>query len=147
MQSGYRHVHSKDLHEDISDRLNVKYLEIAESDNVKEAPGIVYGPHNRVFVATVIKRGDRLRHVHFLVDTGSPFTYICNEALQSLGIEVLDPKNPVRVRINGMPTTALQSHGHFADLNLLGTDFLMTFGCVLTADFDNGKVKIVMNNE
>ncbi len=140
-------VHSKDLHEDISDKLNVKYLEIAESDDVKEAAGIVYGPHNQVFVATVIKRGDRLRHVHFLVDTGSPFTYICNEALQSLGVEVLDPKSPVRVRINGMPTTAMQSHGHFADLNLLGTDFLMTFGCVLTADFENRKVKIVLNSE
>ncbi len=140
-------VHSKDLHEDISNMLDIKYLDIAESDDVKESSGIVYGPHNRVFVATVVRKSDILRHVHFLVDTGSPFTYICTEVLQSMGIHAPDPKTPIRVRINGMPTTTMQSHGHFEDINLLGTDFMKTFGCVLTADFEKGTVRLVINNE
>lgn len=140
-------VHSKDLHENISNILNIKYLETAESDDVKEAVGIVHGWHNRVFVSTVMKKGDRLRHVHFLVDTGSPFTYICNEVLQSLGVEVSHPHTPVTVHINGMPTIILQSHGHFDDVNLLGTNFMKLHGCVLTANFEKNTVKLVFDSD
>ncbi len=83
--------------------LNTPYLEDAESSGYKEATGIVWGPHNRIFVATVVKMGDKLKHVHFLVYTGSPFTYVCDEVLQSFRKTVSNSHNSFRVYINGMP--------------------------------------------
>lgn len=130
-------VHSNELHHEISSSLGTAYLENADSDDVRKANGIVWGPHNRIFVATVVKMGNKLKHVHFLVDTGSPYTYICDEVLQSFGKTVSNPHNPFSVNINGLPILVLQSpeDKHFKDINILGTDFMKTFGCVLNVDF------------
>ena len=138
-------VHSKDLHEDVSSQLRIAYLKDADKNSTSKSSGIVYGPHNRVFVATVLRKGGRSKYVHFLVDTGSPYTYICNEVLQSFNIAAPDPKTSIRIHLNDMPTTAMQSHGHFIDINLLGTDFMKTFGCVLTVDFEKGTASLVPN--
>jgi hypothetical protein len=139
-------VHSNELHHEISHMLNTTYLEDAGDNSSDEALGIVWGPHNRIFVATVVKMGDKLKHVHFLVDTGSPFTYVCDEVLQSFNKIVSNPHNPFRVHINGMPILVLQSpeDKHFKDINILGTDFMKTFGCVLTVDFDQEKALLVV---
>ena len=139
-------VHSDELHHEISKLLDTPYLEDAEDSGSKEATGIVWGPHNRIFVATVVKMSDKFKHVHFLVDTGSPFTYVCNEVLQSFNKTVSNPHNPFRLDINGMPLLVLQSpeDKHFKDINILGTDFMKTFGCVLTVDFDKEKASLVL---
>jgi hypothetical protein len=50
-----------------------------------------------------------MRHVHFLVDTESPFTYICDEAIQSFNRTVPNPHNPFSVHVNGNPVLVLQS--------------------------------------
>ena len=140
-------VHSNELHHEISDMLHTNYLENANSDDVQEATGIVWGPHNRIFVATVVKMSNKLKHVHFLIDTGSPFTYICDEVLQSFGRTVSNPHNSFSVRINGRAILVLQSpeNGHFKDINLLGTDFMKTYKCILTVDFERETARLQMN--
>jgi hypothetical protein len=139
-------VHSHELHHDISKMLGTTYLGDATSDDVNEASGIVWGPHNRVFIAAIVKIGkeNKIKHVHFLVDTGSPFTYICDEVLQSFKKTISNPNNPFSVRINNKPITALISpeDKHFKDMNILGTDFMKTFKCVLNINFDTEKVKL-----
>ena len=140
-------VHSNELHHEISDMLNTNYLEDADNDDVQEATGTVWGPHNRIFIATIVRMSNKLKHVHFLIDTGSPSTYICDEVLQSFGKTVSNPHNPFSVHINGKPILALQSpeNMHFKDINILGTDFMKTFKCVLTVDFDKETAKLQMN--
>lgn len=137
-------VHSNELHHEISSMLGTSYLEDAESGPVIETRGIVWGPHNRVFVATVVKMGSRAKHVHFLIDTGSPFTYLCDEVLQSFGKTVSNPHNPFSVHVNGMPVLVLLSpeNRHFKDINILGTDFMKTFKCVLKVDFGEETVTL-----
>ena len=140
-------VHSNELHHEISNMLGSTYLNDAEKDDISEATGIVWGPHNRIFVATVVRMGNKLKHVHFLVDTGSPFTYICDEVLQSFGKTVSNPKNPFTVHINGKPILVLQSpeDKHFKDINLLGTDYMKTFRCILAVDFEKETAKLTTN--
>ncbi len=142
-------VHSNELHHEISDMLGTRYLEEAGEENSGIANGIVWGPHNRIFVATVVKIGDKMRHVHFLVDTGSPFTYMCDEAIQSFNRTVSNPHNPFSVHINGHPVLVLQSpeDRHFKDINILGTDYMKTFKCVLNVDFGADTAKLTSNFE
>lgn len=58
-----------------------------------------------------------------------------------------DLKISVKVHINGMQTTIMQSHGHFDDMNVLGTDFMTIFNGVLTANFKRSTVKLVLNSQ
>ena len=140
-------VHSNELHHEISHMLHTNYLEDANSDDVQVATGIVWGPHNRIFVAAIVKMSGKLKHVHFLIDTGSPSTYICDEVLQSFGKTVSNPHNPFSVHVNKRPVLVLQSpeNGHFKDINILGTDFMKTFKCVLNVDFDKETASLQMN--
>ena len=92
-----------------------------------------------------------------LVDTGSPFTYICDEAIQSFRRTVSNPHNPrckraraklrchrVSVRINSNPVLVLESpeDRHF---NILGTYFMKTLKCVLNVDFGAETAKLTSN--
>ena len=140
-------VHSNELHHEISSMLGTTYLNDADTDDISEATGIVWGPHNRIFIATVVRMGNKMKHVHFLVDTGSPFTYICDEGLQSFGKTVSNPNNPFTVHINGKPILVLQSpeDKHFKDINLLGTDYMKTYLCMLAVDFEKETATLKTN--
>lgn len=142
-------VHSNDLHHVISDRLYTSYLGNAEEGNFVEAAGIVWGSHNRVFVATVVKRKDMMKHVHFLVDTGSPYTFMCEEALKSLHALPVDPVSTVRVHINGHAVLVHQSpkDKHFNDINVLGTDFMKTYNCILNVDFGESVATLTLDQD
>ncbi len=63
-----------------------KYLVPYENDSVK-ATGIIYGPFARPMICLPVvplgKKADTLS-IHFLVDTGSPATYLSKEALKAL---------------------------------------------------------------
>ena len=132
---------------EISDMLGTEHLEETEDDICTEAKGVVWGPHNRIFIATVVKIGDKMRHVHFLVNTGSPFTYMCDEVIQSFRKIVSNPHNPFSVHINGHPVLVFQSpeNPNFRDMNILGTNFMKTFKCILNVNFGAETAKLTSN--
>lgn len=137
-------VSSKDLHHDISKRLSKLYLSDITDDNINTTKGIIWGPNNRVFVAMVVRMGSKAKYVHFLVDTGSPNTYICQEVFTSFGKMIANPNNTVSLHINNKPLTVLQSpeKSHFEDVNILGTTFMKTFNSVLNVDFGEEAVTL-----
>ena len=141
-------VHSRDLHHDISVRLRRLYLQDIEDDNIDSTEGILWGPNNRVFVAMVVRMGSKKKYVHFLVDTGSPHTYVSQEVFTSFGRMHPNPNNPVSLHINGRPLTVLQSpeRSHFEDVNIVGTNYMKTFNCVLNIDFAKDKVTLTAQN-
>ena len=140
-------VHSYELRHDISEVLGTAYLEDADTDGPKDAVGIVWGDYNRVLLAMVLRVGEKRKHIHFLVDTGSPCTYVCQEVLDSFGEFVSKPNHPYSVYINGRPVSVLESpeNKHFKDINVLGMDFMNTFGGKLTVDFCEFTAKVELS--
>lgn len=138
-------VHSKDLHHDISTRLRKLYLQDIDNDNIDNTEGIIWGPNNRIFVAMVVRMGKKKKYVHFIVDTGSPRTYISHEVFTSFSRMHPNPNNLVSVHINGKPLSVLQSpkESHFEDINIIGTDYMKTFNCILNIDFAKDAVTLV----
>jgi hypothetical protein len=73
-------VHSKDLHNSISIELKSKYLNLCESKEIiREVGGILWGSYTRCFVSLPVSNKEQTRNVIFLIDTGSPWTYISEE--------------------------------------------------------------------
>src|SRR3954471_12079359 len=86
-------IDTEDVHESIPRKLNVEYLSDAPNELDGDITGIMYGPHFRLFCATTIRIKNKIKMVIFLVDTGSPTTFISEEVLRSFGIEISDPVN------------------------------------------------------
>ena len=61
----------------------------------------------------------KLFNVPFLIDTGSPQTFLCEDDYKILGIEAAR-----NVYIEDVPCRPQISTEHFMDINLLGTDVL-----------------------
>jgi hypothetical protein len=141
-------VHSKDLRHEISHRLGVQYLaEHDADDDINEIKGVVWGPHNRIFVPTVIRIGGQKKNVHFLIDTGSPKSYVSQEVFTSFNRMISNPSNPISLHINNKPITVFQSpeNSHFEDVNVLGSDYLKTFNAILHIDYGNDSVELCIS--
>ncbi|CAB4377355.1 hypothetical protein RhiirA5_437292 [Rhizophagus irregularis] len=124
---------SKALHQEVSEMLNVTYLAETTQKELKEVKAIVYGPNYRVIVSLPVKIGRRTsRNVFFIVDTGSPVTYICEEVYEKFKVTIPDSKS-YYILLNNHPTiTHLPpSKSHFTENNVLGVEFLKSTG----ADF------------
>jgi hypothetical protein len=143
-------VKSKDLHHDISRRLNTAYLSdtsVSEhNETLNEVRGIVWGPHNRIFVPMIVKLKGKKKMIHFLLDTGSPKTYLSQEALSSFNVIMPNPNNPISVYINGRRILSFQSpeNSHFDDINIIGSDYLKTFNAILTVNYQDDSAFIVL---
>ncbi|GES99833.1 hypothetical protein GLOIN_2v1766521 [Rhizophagus clarus] len=117
----------EDIHERIPRKLDVKYLSDAPNELKGNIPGIMYGPHLRLFCATTIRIKDKIKMVTFLIDTGSSTTFISREVLCSFGIEMDDPVNDyINVGINGRNARVKMSHSHFEKVCTMGMLFLNT---------------------
>ena len=81
-----------------------------------------------------VKLNEKIKNVHFFVDTGSPKTYICKEVLDSLHIQT----NLFSARINNRTTFVIMSPStsHFVDINVIGIEYFVLFKAILVADLD-----------
>ncbi len=131
-------VQEQHLHEEIAIRLKVNYL--GDRDNVdnsrKTIRGIVFGHNYRPMVNLIIASEEYKKPINviFLIDTGSPSFYICEEAMQALGYNHSKPKS-FNVLFGGVVTQACKSCNHFADINLIGTSFLRDTNALLEVDY------------
>jgi hypothetical protein len=74
---------SKDLHEIVSKKLKDKYLSDSQKEYDGEINGIIHGVNLQLFCATTLKIRDKIKVVHYLVDTGSSMTYISEEVMKA----------------------------------------------------------------
>jgi hypothetical protein len=103
--------------------------------------GIIYGTSNKVFVACIVKKRDIIVQVIFLIDTGSPNTYLREDSLAALGHSDAIPSDTL-VMINGVGLTVFPSRGHFSNVDLLGQDFFTSAASVLTIDYKTKEVLV-----
>lgn len=110
----------------------------------KEVYGIIYGKHNRIFVSLPVKVKREAKNVHFLVDTGSPSTYICEEVYKSFKATIWNTSSPHSVLINNKATQVFLPpvNSHFTDVNVLGMDYLNTYRTKLIIDLENHYISL-----
>ena len=145
-------VHARDLHENISSQLGSNYLadytENTENKQTDYIEGIIWGPHQRIFVPMIIKIKNKKKYVHMLIDTGSPATYLCEEVFGSFDIMIYNPSNPMTVNINDKPIAVLQSpvRSHFSEINILGSDYLKISNAIVNINYGENVVKVSLFN-
>jgi len=102
--------------------------------------GIALRPLVRAIVR--VKKGDTLRVLYLLVDTGSPYTFFTEATWKCLGME--PPTSSVRVEINAVSVEVGVSHGRFADIDLAGANFLFAARAILHIDYPPGVIEVRM---
>lgn len=133
-------VDSPVLHGSISMMLGHGYLSTRLSNDSFSWPlrGIVHGKNSRLMVCAVTSLSPEkakanevdmeLIYVHYLVDTGAPYSYVSEEAVKALSTKKFyyDHYDTIPVLIHGIPMEVhvSPSKSHFKDVCLLGADFM-----------------------
>lgn len=115
-------------------------LGVVRHDAASSAPtfpvrGIMYGANSRLFVCLTVKKRDRAVNVLFLVDTGSPSSYLRRDTFEALGYTESIPKE-ANVELHGFPMPVSLSHAHFYNVDLLGQSFFRTARARLEVDYE-----------
>ncbi len=118
-------IDEEDLRTEIAEELGIDFLSNATSPPRLPVHGFLFGRHSRPMVSLSVERRTRAVNVFFLVDTGSPYTYLSPASLNELGFKDSLP-NSFQPKVHGVKLTAYTSpqDKHFKDLNILGSDFL-----------------------
>jgi hypothetical protein len=126
---------------DIASLLDVTHLAPARAEDVAwPVRAVLYGVFSRVMVSLVVcappraGRAAAALHVVFLVDTGRPYTFVSQSTFKALRYTDALPRS-TSLRVQGVDMTVQPSHSHFADVNVIGTDFLVRARCTLALDF------------
>ena len=131
-------INESDLHL-IGQEVGITRLSIADSVAPFPIKGILYGDSQRIFIPAVITKKSINVHVLFLIDTGSPNTYLREDTLMTLGFTAVIPSGTL-VKINNVGLTVHLSRGHFANVDLLGQDFFISLGALLTVNYKRKEV-------
>mmetsp|Transcript_1958 Transcript_1958/g.3973 ORF Transcript_1958/g.3973 Transcript_1958/m.3973 type:complete len:172 (-) Transcript_1958:240-755(-) len=106
-------------------------------------PGVTYGDYQRVLVKAVVAYRKAL-NVIMLVDTGSPYTFLTEETLKLVGVQIEDhPSDHVFVVLNGQRIKVGISKAHFKDVDVLGTNFLQF--CDLHVHYPSQKATVTVS--
>lgn len=125
----------------IGEEFEVSRLSQAFAVGTFPVTGVVYGSSHRIFVPLVMKKRNNLVHLLFLVDTGSPNTYLSEDSLAALGHSDTIPSDTL-VEINGVGLTVYPSRGQFSNVGLLGQDFFTSFGAMMNINYKKKVVTI-----
>jgi hypothetical protein len=127
----------------IAEVMELEYLGSASFPGSFPVDGRIWVPNHRLMVNLVCRRQTKsnspTRNIIFLIDTGSPVTYLCQEAMESLIGKDSNLPQTLFVKIHS--EKAIQTHispkdSHFADVNVLGMDFIVKNRVYPRLDFD-----------
>ena len=138
----------------IADMLEVNYLE--EQQEIKYSPkdginGILYGTNARPMINLVVSSTKFKKPINiiFLLDTGSPCVYICEEAMKKLGFHDHFPSVfTINVgEIRGRHEAIMSGKdGHYSDLNLIGATFLSKIMAKIVLDYETNTCQLITNS-
>jgi hypothetical protein len=143
-------IKTKDLNV-IAIAMNLEYLGPASFPGSFPVVGEIWAPNDRLMVNLVCRRettsNSPARNIIFLIDTGSPFTYLCENAMETL-IAKPNANIPQTLKVNIHSEKALITHispktSHFADVNVLGMDFLRQNGVFPVPNWDKNSFRLL----
>ena len=117
--------------------LGVEHLSVASDSYEFPVNGIMYGQNLRIFVPLVVKKRniDNFIRVNFLFDTASPVTFLRKQTFEALGFRENIPAEVV-AEIHGISVHVHLSHGHFANVDIIGQDYLRRAGITTTLNYN-----------
>lgn len=127
-------IHDSDI-QDIGEFLGKPNLAVATIEHLPSVKGILYGWQHRVFVSLPVKKGNKVLDVLFLYDTGSQGCHLRSDTFAALGYAENVPKSAA-VHINGFYIQASLSVAHYANVNVLGQEFMRGNFAKVHLDFD-----------
>lgn len=131
-----------------------QYLSPADSFPLSwPATGLIFGHNKRLMINLPCRRvksnrGHEALNVFFLVDTGSPYSYLCKEAMDALiGRELDHQLGQLSIVIQTtdkvMQMNLSQTLSHFQDVNILGMDFLFHYDLSMVVDMPVSRFKLL----
>lgn len=125
--------------DEIAPRFGLEHLSPAAAPAVWPPPATIAGQAHRLVVClpTSTYRGPYVNIV-YVIDTGSPVTYLSRSALDALGVDAAASHVPLI--INGLPDGAWRSPIQQSNVSLLGMSWFMTHGVDLTIEFHSNRV-------
>jgi hypothetical protein len=137
---------SKTFHEDISAALGLNYLSDPPMDISCPIKGIVFGVNLRPVIPIIVTHKTMSKVVFFIVDTGSPHTYLSAEALHALNLQETCHSSILPITLHGikMPAVYLSGH-HFSECNVLGAHFLSKGRADLKVNYEDLTVVVTLH--
>ncbi|KAG0640300.1 hypothetical protein HOY80DRAFT_885020 [Tuber brumale] len=142
------------LKNEISTAAGISYHSPATKEDVNKVPQVcdcfIYGRNLRtMFPVVVSDRLGRAFWVFFLVDSGSPKTYLSVQTCELFGIPAIREGLPTPLTIAGRQHSALRvpKYSHFADLDILGMDFLDANEISLANNFARLEAKLFFDKK
>lgn len=137
-------IRKKHLMGEIAAKLGVSYLSDSNKPKLEEVSGIIWGDNKRIFVSLAVEIAKKKKEVIFLVNSGSPHTYISRDVLEAMCFECKTEE--VIGNVNGHqhiltisdPNTA-ENEIDFGEVNILGGNFLTLAGAVLNVNYNPEK--------
>ncbi|KAG0640999.1 hypothetical protein HOY80DRAFT_956322 [Tuber brumale] len=102
-----------------------------------------------MFPAVVTNRSGKAYWVIFLVDTGSPRTYLSAQTSDLFSIPAIREDTPAHIRIAGRQHRVFRApqHSHLVDINILGSDFLDAHEISLLNSPDGQEARLFFRRE
>ena len=120
----------------------VGYLNVSSAEPEFPVLGLIMGAHRLLMVNLLVRRRavpeHEYRNVVFMVDTGSPYTFLSRAAMSALAGPVKNVPRMMRLEIHGVQALVcyLSPPGcRFAGINLLGMDWLEMMRAQLDVDW------------
>ena len=122
------------------------------------AYGTIYGYNKRLMISLPCRRvrpnrNHKVLNVYFLVDTGSPCSYLCRETFDALidkpgcalpkQLEVVVKDESCPMIFHMSPLGTPEEPGKFRDVNVLGMDFLLQSKVTMVVDSFVNRFRLV----
>ena len=116
------------------------YLNLSTLLPVFPVEGMVMGMNKRYMVNLLARRKNTqyFKNIVFMVDTGSPYTFISKTAIEAMVGSNVNLPSIIKLEIQGevsMTCYLPPPDKHFAEVNLLGMDFLEMKGAQIVTDW------------
>ena len=132
---------------EIGEIMEIQYL--GENIEIPSFPvtGLIFMPNGRLMVNLVCSLDRPRINIIFMIDTGSPVTYLSQQAIQALVADplVIIPKSLI-VRIHDgtvMICHVSPQDKHFADVNVLGMDYLSSSQLSINLNYKEKTVELI----
>ena len=139
-------INENDLHL-IAQMDGISYLNTSNLTPEFPVEGMIMGPHNRLMInlLTRKRKTSEYRNVIYMVDTGSPYTFLSKSAIEIISGSTENIPAALKIEIQGSQSIVgymSPPNRHFADINLLGMDFLQMKSAQIVTDWAQKTFKI-----